>query len=465
MTANQGFTVDDDGNVTASDEHTEETVNNLFGDKVYSDDTPVAEIVNTASTPEDVTALAESIASLMSRTGDAVVADAQEQYGAEMHKSDNGQLTSRFKAEAEKTAHELATGYKIRQNTLEKEREEALQNALDELSSENKPAAQIEEETKEIEERVNAEFDKKKEDLKNDTTAEIMNALNTFEEKTKVTTAKVMEEKKEQRRATSIMDDIRDRLRGFSRTIPSFIMAYSDSTDKDGNPTNITLQTFDEIVPDDVFQEVTSITLDQFRQLRDGFDYQDDDGNTQHFDGNVFDQVVFDDSVAEFIVLKKRLADYFDEKNAEDIFDYIPPQRTNQIFTPKDVVKLMVDYLEQENPGCFDDPEGTFIDPYMKSGLYITEIVKRLYRSKKMAELFPNENERLQHIFDHQVYGLAPTKIIYAIAMNYIVGFAKERGLVINTDHFKELDALPYAQGKMDVSLKEKLDELFGEDK
>ena len=33
-----------------------------------------------------------------------------------------------------------------------------------------------------------------------------------------------------------------------------------------------------------------------------------------------------------------------------------------------------------ENPGCFDDPGKTFLDPYMKSGLYITEIVKRLYR-------------------------------------------------------------------------------------
>ena len=123
----------------------------------------------------------------------------------------------------------------------------------------------------------------------------------------------------------------------------------------------------------------------------------------------------------------------------------------------------MADLLEQEDPGCFDNPDHTFIDPYMKSGLYITEIVKRLFRSPRMVELYPDETQRLKHIFDKQVYGLAPTEIIYAIATHYILGFAKLRGLEISSKHFKMLDALPYAQGTMDMSLAEKLDEIFGE--
>ena len=117
------------------------------------------------------------------------------------------------------------------------------------------------------------------------------------------------------------------------------------------------------------------------------------------------------------------MADYFDEKSIEDIFDYIPPQKTNQIFTPKTMVKKMVDMLEKENPGCFDDPDKTFIDLYMKSGLYITKIVKRLYQSERMKEQFPDPKERLRHIFEKQVYGLAPTEIIYHIALSYIFGF------------------------------------------
>ena len=136
-------------------------------------------------------------------------------------------------------------------------------------------------------------------------------------------------------------------------------MAYGDDS--------VTLATFDTTIPGNVFEEVTSITLEQFKFLRDGGDYTEaETGEVKHFEGHLFDEVVFDDSVREFLSLKKRLADYFDEKSIEDIFDYIPPQKTNQIFTPKDVVKRMVDMLEKENPGCFDDKNKTFIDLYMK---------------------------------------------------------------------------------------------------
>lgn len=123
-------------------------------------------------------------------------------------------------------------------------------------------------------------------------------------------------------------------------------------------------------------------------------DYTDEaSGEEKHFHGNLFAPVVFYDSVKEFLRLKKSLANSFDDKNLEDIFDYIPPQKTNQIFTPKKTVKDMVDMLEKENPGCFDDPNKTFIDLYMKSGMYITEIVKRLYNSHRMKELFPNSKK------------------------------------------------------------------------
>lgn len=75
---------------------------------------------------------------------------------------------------------------------------------------------------------------------------------------------------------------------------------------------------------------------------------------------------------------------------------------------------------------CFDQSDKTFIDLYMKSGLYITEIVKRLYRSEAMKAQYPAKAERLRHIFEKQVYGLAPTEIIYRIAISYILGFDEE---------------------------------------
>ena len=92
-------------------------------------------------------------------------------------------------------------------------------------------------------------------------------------------------------------------------------------------------------------------------------------------------------------------------------------------------------------------------------GRYITKIVKRLYQSGKMKKAFPDEKERLRHIFKHQVFGLAPTEIIYKIATSYILGFDESLKLHESEHNFRQLDALPYAK---DGTLKKKLDEIFG---
>lgn len=223
----------------------------------------------------------------------------------------------------------------------------------------------------------------------------------TIEEKTKELTQKSTEEilkKAEEKKRYSVEDDIRSRLRGFARTIPSFLMAYGKSS--------TALSNFDQNIKDSVFEEVTGISLDQFRVLRDTY--------------NFFDAVVFNESVQEFLRKKAELANYFDENQTDDIFDYIPPQNTHQIFTPKWVVKLMVDSLEEENPHLFTDKDKTFVDLYVKSGLYLTEIVKRLYTGLK--DVIPEESNRLKHILEHQVYGFAPSEIIYNIARNFVFG-------------------------------------------
>lgn len=268
-------------------------------------------------------------------------------------------------------------------------------------------------------------------------------------------TVREVERDKKEKKKRTVEDSIKDHLRGFSRTIPSFLMAY-------GNEKEITLDNFDTIIPDDVFQEVTSITLANFRFLRDGGSYKDEEtGEEKWFAGNLFDPVVFNDSVKEFMRLKRELANYFDESNTEDIFDYIPPQKTNQIFTPRTVVKKMVDVLEEENPGCFDDPNKTFADLYMKSGLYIAEIVKRLYQSEEMKRLYSGKEERLRHIFKEQVYGLAPTEIIYRIATNFILGFDEDIRITDTEHNFRQADALLYAK---ENRLEELLEEIYYKD-
>ena len=93
----------------------------------------------------------------------------------------------------------------------------------------------------------------------------------------------------------------------------------------------------------------------------------------------------------------------------------------------------------------------------MKSGLYITEIVKRLFRSKKMKELYPDDSERIRHILRKQVYGMAPTRIIYLIATNYILGF--DESLKTETKNFVQADA---AEAAKNNELDKLVDKFFG---
>lgn len=267
-----------------------------------------------------------------------------------------------------------------------------------------------------------------------------LNVLSTVKNKTKEITQKAAEtilKKVEEKKKITIEDDIRSRLRSFARTIPSFLMAYGKE--------ETTLNNFDKTIDDKVFKEVTGITLDQFRKLRDEYDF--------------FDSVIFDESVQEFLRKRQELANYFDENIKEDIFDYIPPQQTNQIYTPKKVVKMMIDKLEEEDPDIFKDKNKTFSDLYMKSGLYITEVVKRLY--KGLSDEIPDNQQRLKHILEKQVYGFAPTEIIYEISKHFIFGFDEEGG-TIDQSHIVYLDTTPYSKRETGITLEEKCDELFG---
>ena len=413
-------------------------VGNIPVDKIYDVTSQVQEtMTQMEQAPDKAQKAIDKLKEVVKQSAvKAVVDTAQSTYGSDMKAVDKRQIESKLNHEADRMIDKLHTNYEIERNVIENQRVAEQQARY---------------ETGKTSEQIDKEFEQKQKAAMEKFNEELTIAISDFAKESTKETVKTIETKKKEREKETIEDGVRDHLRGFSRTIPSFLMAYGDNT--------VTLATFDTIIPDKVFLEVTSITLDQFKFLRDGGDYiEEETGQTKHFDGQLFDSVVFDDSVKEFLALKKKLADYFDEKSVEDIFDYIPPQKTNQIFTPKTMVKKMVDMLEQENPGCFDMPDKTFIDLYMKSGLYITEIVKRLYQSDEMKKQFPDNKERLKHIFEKQVYGLAPTEIIYKIATSYILGFDEDTKDIKH--NFRQLDALPYAK---EGTLEQVLDELYPE--
>ncbi len=246
------------------------------------------------------------------------------------------------------------------------------------------------------------------------------------------------ETKKEQKRADQTMDAARSHLRGFARTIPMFLMAYGDR--------GLRLSNFDDYTPDDVFEEITGITEAEFRLLRDGQDVTEENGTVTSIPG-MFDEAVFDRSVQEFLDKKEALADYFDEFQTENIYAYIPQQKTSLVFTPQPVVKKMVDIVEAENPGIFTDPTKTFADVFSTAGLFLMELVRRL--DTGLAATFPDQEERLKHIMTSQVFEMSHNQILHRITIEAVSGGVPERKAWIqDSGHFEvgNLARMPRAE-------------------
>ena len=429
--------VDADGSALPDRELVIGKTRELFGDKIY--ETVPAELEAAVSSVAE-SSEAGDVARHVRAVTDAVKSKVAEDIIAPIADS-YGMTQKAQKRLAEQTGREIERAISHVKDDFEQRR----RIAEAELDAKRR-SAETEREAQTAETAFAAEMDEAMKALTDSISDTVQKTL---QEKPQELVERLETKKAEDEKKTK-EDAVRDHLRGFARTIPSFLMAYGDE--------NLTLANFDSYVEDDVFQTVSAITKEQFRFLRDGGDWPDPEtGVPEHYDGHLFDEVVFNDSVREFLRKRAELADYFDESRTEDIFDYIPPQKTNQIFTPKRIVKLMVDKLEEENPGCFDDPRKTFADLYMKSGLYITEIVKRLYRSAGLKAAFPDDKARIRHILRHQVYGMAPTRIIYLIATNYILGF--DEALKREDHHFVEADA---AEAAKTGTLKELVRKHFG---
>ena len=235
------------------------------------------------------------------------------------------------------------------------------------------------------------------------------------------------ETKKEQKRANQTMEDARSHLRGFARTIPMFLMAYGDR--------GLRLSNFDDYTPDDVFEEITGITEEEFRLLREGQEVEEEDGAVTKIPG-LFDEAVFDQAVQEFLDKKEALADYFDDAQTENVFAYIPQQKTSLVFTPESVVKRMVDALEAESPGIFTEPDKTFADLFSTAGLFLMELVRRL--DTGLADVFPDQNERLRHILTSQIFEMSHSEILHEITLEAVSGGVAERKAWLKeSGHFK----------------------------
>jgi len=89
-----------------------------------------------------------------------------------------------------------------------------------------------------------------------------------------------------------------------------------------------------------------------------------------------------------------------------DVLSCIANLSNDEVFTPPEIANQVLDILPYD---LFISPDTKFLDPACKSGVFLREIAKRLI--KGLEPQIPNLQQRIDHIFQHQLYGIAITEL------------------------------------------------------
>ena len=100
------------------------------------------------------------------------------------------------------------------------------------------------------------------------------------------------------------------------------------------------------------------------------------------------------------------MSDFYSSMYNPDVLTCLANLSNDEVFTPPELANQMLDMLPEE---LWHDSSATFLDPACKSGVFLREIAKRLIEGLK--EEIPDLQERIDHIFHKQLYGIAITEL------------------------------------------------------
>lgn len=116
-----------------------------------------------------------------------------------------------------------------------------------------------------------------------------------------------------------------------------------------------------------------------------------------------------------------------------DVLSCLANLSNDEVFTPPKLVNQMLDMLPQE---LFESKETTFLDPVTKSGVFLREIAKRL--NKGLETQIPNQQERINHIFNKQLFGIAITELTSLLARRSVYCSKKANSKYAVCTNFEE---------------------------
>lgn len=94
-----------------------------------------------------------------------------------------------------------------------------------------------------------------------------------------------------------------------------------------------------------------------------------------------------------------------------DVLTCLANLSNDEVFTPPELANRVLDMLPEE---LWSDPSVKILDPFCKSGVFLREAAKRFI--KGLEPLYPNLQERVDHIMHEQLFGIAVTELTSLLA-------------------------------------------------
>ena len=116
-----------------------------------------------------------------------------------------------------------------------------------------------------------------------------------------------------------------------------------------------------------------------------------------------------------------------------DVLSCLANLSNDEVFTPPTIANQILDMLPAE---LWSNPDAKFLDPCCKSGVFLREIAKRLIDG--LAKKIPDLQERLNHIYSKQLYGIAITELTSMLSRRSVYCSKYANGKYSICDEFKD---------------------------
>ena len=126
------------------------------------------------------------------------------------------------------------------------------------------------------------------------------------------------------------------------------------------------------------------------------------------------------------------MSNFLNSQYNPDILSTLANLSNDEVFTPPNVVNQMLDLLPKS---LWTNKDMRFLDPTVKSGVFLREIAVRLIEG--LENEFPVLEERLNHIFKNQLFGISITEITSLLSRRslYCSKFPNSRYSVVSFEN------------------------------